>query len=66
MDRMRGRKIIMMIAPPKPVTAWTRPPRRAEKATTSIPIIKVSFPDSVQQKELKGTVSATALTVYIN
>jgi hypothetical protein len=66
MDRISGRKIIMMIAPPKPVTAWTKPPRRAEKATTNIPIIKASFPDSVQQKELKRTVSATALPVYIN
>jgi len=65
-DRIRGRKIIMMIAPPKPVTAWTKPPKRAEKATTNIPIIKASFPDSVQQKELKRTVSATALPVYIN
>lgn len=74
MDRISGRKIIIMIAPPKPVTAWTKPPRRAEKATTNIPIIKASFPDSVQQKELKRTVSATALPglheliniIYIN
>jgi len=43
MDRMRGRKIMMMIDPPKPVTAWTIPPSKDEKATTNIPVIKSPF-----------------------
>ena len=41
MSYTRGMNIIITAALPKPLAAWTAPPRKEEKATTRIVVIKL-------------------------